>query len=71
MLPAYGMHVVSSDLTERAINRAWRTIAVILTLENQTHVNSKRKRILLTLGAALAVASIGVGAVSLAVFTDT
>lgn len=34
-------------------------------------MNSKRKRILLTLGAALTVASIGIGAVSLAVFTDT
>jgi predicted ribosomally synthesized peptide with SipW-like signal peptide len=34
-------------------------------------VNSRRKRILLTLGAALAVASIGIGAVSMAVFTDT
>jgi len=34
-------------------------------------VESKRKGILLTLGAALTVASIGMGAVSLAVFTDT
>lgn len=34
-------------------------------------MNSKRKRILLVLGATLTVASIGVGAVSLAVFTDT
>ena len=34
-------------------------------------MDSKRKRILLTLGAALTVASIGMGAVSLAVFTDT
>ena len=34
-------------------------------------MNSKRKRILLTLAAALSVASIGVGAISLAVFTDT
>jgi len=71
VLPAYGMRVVLSNVTERAIKRAWRTIAIILTLENQTHVNSKRKRILLTLGAALAVASIGIGAVSMAVFTDT
>lgn len=34
-------------------------------------MNSHRKRILLTLGAALAVASVGIGAVSMAVFTDT
>ena len=34
-------------------------------------MDSKRKSILLTLGAALTVASIGMGAVSLAVFTDT
>jgi spore coat-associated protein N len=34
-------------------------------------VNSHRKRILLTLGAAVAVASISIGAVSMAVFTDT
>jgi predicted ribosomally synthesized peptide with SipW-like signal peptide len=34
-------------------------------------VNSPRKRILLTAVAAMAVVSIGVGAVSLAVFTDT
>jgi predicted ribosomally synthesized peptide with SipW-like signal peptide len=34
-------------------------------------MNSKRARILLTLGAVLTVASIGIGAVSMAVFTDT
>jgi predicted ribosomally synthesized peptide with SipW-like signal peptide len=36
-----------------------------------TIVDSKRKSILLTVGAALTVASIGIGAVSMAVFTDT
>jgi predicted ribosomally synthesized peptide with SipW-like signal peptide len=34
-------------------------------------MDSKRKSILLSLGAALTVASIGIGAVSMAVFTDT
>jgi predicted ribosomally synthesized peptide with SipW-like signal peptide len=34
-------------------------------------MDSRRKRILLTLGAAVTVASIGIGAVSMAVFTDT
>lgn len=34
-------------------------------------MNSKRKQILLTLGAAITVATIGIGAVSMAVFTDT
>jgi len=34
-------------------------------------VDTKRTRILLTLGAALTVATIGMGAVSMAVFTDT
>ncbi len=34
-------------------------------------MDTKRRRMLLTLGAALTVASIGVGATSLAVFTDT
>jgi hypothetical protein len=34
-------------------------------------VTTKRKRLLLTLGAALTVASIGVGATSLALFTST
>jgi predicted ribosomally synthesized peptide with SipW-like signal peptide len=34
-------------------------------------VNSRRNRILLTLGAAITVASIAVGTISLAVFTDT
>jgi hypothetical protein len=34
-------------------------------------VNTKRKRIALTLGAVLTVASIGVGAMSLALFTST
>lgn len=34
-------------------------------------MDSKRRSILLTLGAAITVASIGIGAVSMAVFTDT
>lgn len=34
-------------------------------------MGSKRKNLLLTFGAALTVASIGIGAVSMAVFTDT
>jgi predicted ribosomally synthesized peptide with SipW-like signal peptide len=38
---------------------------------NLNTLDNKRRRILLTLGAALTVASIGVGATSLAVFTDT
>jgi predicted ribosomally synthesized peptide with SipW-like signal peptide len=37
----------------------------------ETHMNNKRTRILLTLGAVLTVASIGIGAVSMAIFTDT
>lgn len=40
-------------------------------LGEQTHVNGKRKRILVTLAGAVTLASLAAGAVSLAVFTDT